>query len=122
VSLSPVVISISTEPRPERFLKRLAGRTDIEDALKRLDRLTEEEARMAAVENLKISHSVRNIVINGAQAHLLASAIIHDLRSLRRKRGESDGDGNKIGYSRNGEHHRPNKVSVITYPRRYSDA
>ena len=30
----------------------------MEDALKRLDRLTQEEARMAAAENLKATHAV----------------------------------------------------------------
>ena len=51
---------ICTELGVEKFLKRLAGRTDLEDALKKLDRLTQEEARMAAAENLRITHSVRD--------------------------------------------------------------
>ena len=58
-------IPISTQLRPERFLKRLAGRTDIEDALKRLDKLTQEEARMALAEVFKISHTIREVVISG---------------------------------------------------------
>jgi hypothetical protein len=40
----------------------LAGRTDLEDAVKRLDNLTQEEARMAIAEVLRITHSVRNEV------------------------------------------------------------
>jgi hypothetical protein len=40
----------------------LAGRTDLEDAVKRLDRLTQEEARMALAEVLRITHSVRDEV------------------------------------------------------------
>jgi len=43
---------------PEKYLKRLAGRTDMEDALKRLDKLTHEEARMAVAQNLKATHVV----------------------------------------------------------------
>jgi len=39
-------------------LKKLIGNTDVEDALRRLDKLTQEEARMAAAELLKITHSV----------------------------------------------------------------
>ena len=39
-------------------MKRLAGRTDLEDALKKLDKLTHEEARMAAAQNLKATHIV----------------------------------------------------------------
>ena len=38
----------------------MAGRTDLEDALKKLDRLTQEEARMALAEVLKVTHSVRD--------------------------------------------------------------
>jgi hypothetical protein len=39
-------------------MKRLIGRTDMEDALKKLDRLTHEEARMAIAQNLKATHNV----------------------------------------------------------------
>ena len=34
------------------------GRTDIEDALKRLDRLTQEEARMASAQLLKVTNTI----------------------------------------------------------------
>ncbi|KAH9169375.1 hypothetical protein EDB89DRAFT_2098979 [Lactarius sanguifluus] len=46
----------------KKFLKRLAGRTDLEDALRRLDNLTQEEARMALAEVLRIAHSIRDEV------------------------------------------------------------
>jgi hypothetical protein len=36
----------------------LIGRADIEDALKRLDNLTQEEARMAMTQLLKVTRSV----------------------------------------------------------------
>ena len=39
-------------------MKRLIGRTDLEDALKKLDKLTDEEARMAVAQNLKATHNV----------------------------------------------------------------
>ena len=39
-------------------MKKLVGRTDIEDALARLDRLTQEEALMAAAQGLKATHDV----------------------------------------------------------------
>jgi hypothetical protein len=39
-------------------MKKLMGNTDIEDALCRLDRLTQEEARMAAAQGLKATHCV----------------------------------------------------------------
>jgi archaellum component FlaC len=47
-----------TEECSEKYLKKLIGRTDIEDGLKRLDKLTQEESRMAAAENLKVAHAV----------------------------------------------------------------
>jgi archaellum component FlaC len=46
----------------EKFFKRLAGKRDIEDALQRLDKLTQEEARMAIAEVLRLSWSVDNKV------------------------------------------------------------
>ena len=45
-------------------MKEVIGRTDIEDALARLDRLTEEEARMAAAQCLKAMHVVHDGVIS----------------------------------------------------------
>ena len=47
-----------TELFSEKYLKKLIGRTDIEDALKRLDRLTQEEARLAAAQVLKVANTV----------------------------------------------------------------
>ena len=47
-----------TEGCSEKFAKKLIGRTEIEDALKRLDKLTQEEARMATAQNLKVTHTV----------------------------------------------------------------
>lgn len=69
---------------------------------------------MVLAEVLKIAHTIREMVINGAQPYLLADAI-HDLYTLRRKRGKSNGDGIKNGYPTNGNHHRPSKVSVVSY-------
>jgi hypothetical protein len=43
-------------------MKRLAGRTDIEDALDRLDRLMQEESLMAAAQGLKATGDVNNVV------------------------------------------------------------
>jgi ABC-type uncharacterized transport system ATPase subunit len=42
----------------ERFLKRLIGRTDVEDALLRLDSLTKEESLMALAKFLEVTHHV----------------------------------------------------------------
>ena len=43
-------------------MKRLVGRTDIEDALDRLNRLTQDEVRMAAAQGLKATHEVNDKV------------------------------------------------------------
>jgi archaellum component FlaC len=51
-----------TEGRVEKFLRKLAGMADLESALKKLDRLTQEEARMALAEVLRITHSVHDQV------------------------------------------------------------
>ena len=54
----------------EKFVKKLLGKNDVEDALKRLDTLTQEEARMATAEVLKVMHKVDDkvtVLTNGAQ-------------------------------------------------------
>ena len=43
---------------PEKYLKKLLGKTDIEDALKRLDKLTQDEVRMATAQLLTLTHGV----------------------------------------------------------------
>ena len=54
----------------ENFVKKLLGRNDIEDAFKRLDTLTMEEARMAIAETLKVTNRVDDkvtVLIDGAE-------------------------------------------------------
>jgi hypothetical protein len=68
--------ALLTYPYSERFLKKLRGRSDIEDALRRLDSLTQEEHRMAIAQDLRATHRVDermygigdniNVVISGA--------------------------------------------------------
>jgi hypothetical protein len=67
-------------------LKKLIGKTDIEDALKRLDQLTNEEVRMVAAQVLEATHAVDDkvgrvednvlnkvaVVIDGAQPSLIS--------------------------------------------------
>jgi len=55
-------------------MKRLLGRNDIEDALKRLDTLTQEEAKMATAEVLKITRGMEGnmkVLIDGARTRFL---------------------------------------------------
>ena len=46
----------------ERYFNKLIGKREVEDALQRLDTLTQEEARMAQAELLKITHNVKECV------------------------------------------------------------
>jgi hypothetical protein len=59
-----------TESQSEKFVKRLVGRTDIEDAMKKLDKLTQEEALMTSAGSLELLRDVDDkidTVIDGAQ-------------------------------------------------------
>ena len=53
-------------------MRKLLGKNDIEDALKRLDSLTIEEARMAIAETLKVANRVDNKVTGEQDASLLS--------------------------------------------------
>jgi L-lysine 2,3-aminomutase len=46
----------------EKFLNRLMGRTEVEDALQRLDMLTKEETGMTVAKNLALGHVVNDNV------------------------------------------------------------
>jgi hypothetical protein len=59
MSVSPV-----TEGCSEKYGKRLIGETDMEDALKNLDKLTQEEARMTIAESLRATHAVMERVLS----------------------------------------------------------
>ncbi|KAH9023651.1 hypothetical protein EDB84DRAFT_1440921 [Lactarius hengduanensis] len=56
------ILAIATKEikqgRTKKYLKKLVGKTDIEDALRRLDKLTQEEVRMATAQLLRITHGV----------------------------------------------------------------
>ena len=54
----PVDISSKVDLTAENFLKKLFGMKDVEDALQRLDKLTQEEAQMAAAEALTIARGI----------------------------------------------------------------
>jgi hypothetical protein len=47
-----------SERHLKKFFKKLIGRKGIEDALRKLDRLTQEEVNMAAVQILKVAHHI----------------------------------------------------------------
>ncbi|KAI9429172.1 hypothetical protein H4582DRAFT_2032752 [Lactarius indigo] len=62
LSIFALVTKEMKQSRFKKYLKRLAGWTDVENALKRLDMLTQEEMRMAVARNLEVTHSVDNNV------------------------------------------------------------
>jgi len=47
-----------TDYGAEKILKKMVGRTDVEDAVLQLDNLTKEEALMVVVRNLEVAHRV----------------------------------------------------------------
>ena len=51
-----------TNSPSEKYLKKLLGKTEIEDALKRLDKITQEEVRMATARLLALTDGVDNKV------------------------------------------------------------
>jgi hypothetical protein len=60
------VVPYST--RPVKFVKKLLGEKDIEAVLQRLDRLTQDEARTTAAQNLEVVHGLvqnMSIVMDG---------------------------------------------------------
>jgi hypothetical protein len=48
----------------EKYLKRLIGKTEIEDVLNRLDKLTNEEAQMVTAQVLNATHTVNDRVVH----------------------------------------------------------
>jgi len=53
----------------EKYVKKLLGKNEIEDSLKRLDTLTQEEARMAIAEIMRVTQKVDDnvkVVLEGA--------------------------------------------------------
>ena len=68
-----------TEGCSEKYAKTLIGKTEMEDALKRLDKLTQEEARMAAAENLKATHAVDERVKGVADSVVVIDSRVADV-------------------------------------------
>ena len=55
---------------PEKFAKKLLGESEIETVLQRLDRLTQDEAKMTVAQTLGVVHGLMGnikVVMEGAQ-------------------------------------------------------
>ncbi|KAH9968064.1 hypothetical protein BC827DRAFT_1170013 [Russula dissimulans] len=76
LSILAIMTTEIKQRRREKYLKKLLGRNDVEDALKRLDKLTQEEAQMAIVEVLKVTRNVDDkvdvLIDDGKEAEIKA--------------------------------------------------
>jgi hypothetical protein len=57
-----VYITLKADLRTEKYLKKLAGRNDVEDAFRRLEKVTPEEALMAAAETMTMTRDIDDTV------------------------------------------------------------
>ena len=125
-----------TKGRVEKFLRKLAGMADLEGALKNLDRLTQEEARMALAELLRITDNVRDevkavdskveniddkvqcvdekvqVIIDGARGVSTHLPISSNAATFRWQGSKSSSAGRKIDYSTDGKPDRRSQVFV----------
>ena len=70
-------------------MRKLTGNTEIEDSLDKLDKLTQEEARMASAEMLKMTHTIDDRVIGVDNRVKDVEGGIQDVRGdVRDVRGE----------------------------------
>ena len=98
----------------EKYLKTLFGRRDVEDALGRLDRLTQ-EARMATVQFLKVAHHVKvgvetvcdkvNWLARVRSTCQLSTRAILNLFATRWQGNQTDDNGNKGTGATDSEHY-----------------
>ena len=74
-----------TELLTEQFAKKLLGDSEIESILRRLDRLTQDEARMMEAHILEVVHGLMNnmkVVMDGEWSSLVDSEPLIKLLSL----------------------------------------
>ena len=72
----------------EKFAKRLLGECDVEAILQRLDRLTQEEARMTGAHTLQVVHGLFDnlkAVMDGAIHYFVDYQRINEIRLSRRQ-------------------------------------
>jgi uncharacterized protein HemY len=69
----------------EKFMKRLIGRTDVENALQRLDRLTQEETRTTVAENLAVTYNIKDGTSRFTQLLIYANNVSRHAVNSRRE-------------------------------------
>jgi hypothetical protein len=72
---------LEAHKRAEKFLKMVAGITKLEDSLKKLDNMTNEEARMANAEVLRVSHDINKKV---EEVKLIIQRTAYDVNDVKR--------------------------------------
>ncbi|KAH9953621.1 hypothetical protein BC827DRAFT_127330 [Russula dissimulans] len=80
-----VIVGLATKDvsrgRSKKYLKKLVGNTEIEDSLQKLDKLTQEEARMAAAEHMRITRSIEGRVMGVNDNVMGVEEGVQDVRS-----------------------------------------
>lgn len=80
-------------PFSEKYIMKLFGRTDIEDVLKRLESLTQEEFLMAAAQHLEITNKINDRVqVIAEGARYIFNELSKIVQLLTRIVGEKTGE------------------------------
>ena len=93
--------SFETYTCAEKILKKIAGITKLEDGLKKLDKMTNEEARMANAEAMRLAYDIDKKVeglIDSARMCLACHQTITDFELSRQQ--ANSGDHKKSGIRR----------------------
>jgi hypothetical protein len=102
--------ALQSDISPEIFARRLLGRTDIEDALKRLDLLIQEEVQMAIAQILKATSEVKDQLKDGKLPSPVANISLNAHPPRCRQ--------NQQGYASDVKGCGGSKVYVVPYPYR----
>ena len=95
--------SLETHMCAEKFLKKIAGITKLEDGLKKLDKMTNEEARMANAEAMRLAYDIDKKVeglIDSARMCLACHRTIADFELPRQQANSGDHEEGGIRCSR----------------------
>jgi len=104
ISILAVAKKLIGRGRLKKFAKKLLGDSEIETILKRLDRLTQEEARMTMAQTLAIVHGLLNnmkVVMDGGEASTSAirqtlvtmQEVASDINKMKRNQLQRDARG-----------------------------
>ncbi|KAI9455306.1 hypothetical protein F5148DRAFT_1226524 [Russula earlei] len=123
-----IILAMATEETKrgqlEKYVKKLIGNTEVEDAMQKLDRLTQEVARIASAERLKNSHGINGTLMRGndrlRDVNERVRAINSDTQDVGRKvrdvydRVQTHGVGDKIPGVHNELYHPVDRSSFFS--------